>query len=105
MIRTVVEQPDASLSIDIMSIAELVLNCIHMALELQAPGPLEENRDRTHRLASQTSQGISSLWPSGLLGFILWLEVHVPFPATKVTNFWMGGLEPHASLSAGGCAI
>lgn len=60
MIRTVVEQPDASLSIDIMSIAELVLNCIHMALELQAPGPLEENTDRTHRLASL------ALWPIGV---------------------------------------
>lgn len=48
----VVEQPDTSFSIDIMSIAELVLNCIHMALELQPPGSLEENRNRTHRLAS-----------------------------------------------------
>lgn len=60
MIRMVVEQPDASLSIDIMSIAELALNCIHMALELQRPGRLEEKRDRTHRLGSQTPQGVSS---------------------------------------------
>lgn len=61
----VVEALPASFFIDIMSIAGLVLNWKHTVPELQPPGHLGENRNRTHRLALQSPQGVSS--PSGSL--------------------------------------
>lgn len=91
MICMVVEQPDASLSIDIMSIAELVLNCIHRARELQPPGRFRERTgtettDWHPRLPEENPLPLA-LWPSGLLESSLW-PYSPSLPPKRPTSGW-----------------